>query len=73
MTSSEKNGLNIRTDKWKSQMRQDQVSGGVSVPLLASRTHSNVPRNLPKFGNKVKISNKSKIGNKVQYQVCITW
>ena len=30
MTSSGKNGLNIRT-KCKSQMGQDQVSGGVSV------------------------------------------
>ena len=54
MTSSGKNGLDI----FFVQMGQDQVSG-VSVPLLASRTRCNVLWKPPKFGNKVKIGNKS--------------
>ena len=62
MTSSGKNGLNIRTM---------QVPNGTGPgvrrnkrPLLASRTRCNVLWKPPKFGKKVKIGNKVQLGNK---------
>ena len=62
MTSSGKNGLNIRT-------MQVPNGAGPGVrrskrPLLASRTRCNVLWKPPKFGNKVKIGNKVQFGNK---------
>ena len=59
MTSSGKNGLNIRTNarpKW------DRTRS--KRPLLASRTRCNVLWKPPKLGNKVKIGNKVQFGNK---------
>ena len=60
MTSSGKNGLNIRT-----MQVQNGTGPGVrrsKRPLLASRTRCNVLRKPPK---KVKICNKVRFGNKV--------
>ena len=49
-------------NKCKSKMGQDQVSGGVSVTLLASRIRCNFLWKPPSF-----VPNKVKIGNKVQF------
>ena len=72
MTSSRKNGLNIRTNaspKWDRTRCPEKWTGpGVRMskrPLLASRTLCNVLWKPPKFGNKVKIGNNVKFGNKV--------
>ena len=62
MTSSGKNGLNIRTNA-----SPNGTGPGVrrsKRPLLASRTRFNVLWKPPKFGNKVKIGNKVQFGNK---------
>ena len=65
MTSSWKNGLNIRT------LEQMQVPNGTGPgvrrskrPLLASRIRCNILWKPQKFGNKVKIGNKVQFGNK---------
>ena len=62
MTSSGKNGLNIRTNaspKWdRTGVRRSKR------PLLASRTRCNILWKPPKFGNKVKIGIKVQFGNK---------
>ena len=59
MTSSGKNGLNIRTHGTGSGVRRRKR------PLLNSRTRCNVLWKPPKFGNiKVKIGNKVNFGNK---------
>ena len=53
ITSSGKNGLNIRTNaspKWDRTRCPEESKR----PLLASRTRCNVPLKPPKFGNKVK-------------------
>ena len=62
MTSSGKNGLNIKT-------KQVQNGTGPGVrrskrPLLANCTRCNVLWKPPKFGNKLKIGNKVQFGNK---------
>ena len=64
MTSSGKNGLNIRTNA--SPTVPNGTGPGVrrsNRPLLASRTRCNVLWKTPKFGNKVKIGNKVQFGN----------
>ena len=63
VTSSGKNGLNIRTNaspKWDSLGARRSCR-----PLLASRTRCNGLWKPPKFGNKVKIGNKVQFGNKL--------
>ena len=57
MTSSGKNGINIRTNAGPGVRRSKRL-------LLASRTRCNVLWKPPKFGNKVKIGNKVQFGNK---------
>ena len=52
MTSTGENGLNIRTIK--SQMGQNQVSGGVSILYWIAATVAMFYGNLPTFGNTVK-------------------
>ena len=64
MTSSGKNGLNIRTNA-SSQMGQDQVSGGVCVLCWLAPPVAMFYGNLQNLGNKVEIGNKVKFGNKV--------
>ena len=62
MTSSGKNGLNIRTNA-----SPNGTGPGVrrsKRPQLASRTRCNVPWKPPKFGNKVKIGIKVQFDNK---------
>ena len=70
MTSSRKNGLNIRTNaspKWdRTGVRRSKR------PLLASRTRCNVLWKPPKFGNKVKIGIKVQFGNKFANR-CNVW
>ena len=58
MTSSGKNGLNIRKNGTGPGVRRSKR------PLLASGTRCNVLWKPPKFDNKVEIGNKVKIGNK---------
>ena len=63
MTSSGKNGLNIRTNA-----SPNGTGPGVrrsKRPLLASRTRCNVLWKPSKFGNKVKIGIKVQFGNKL--------
>ena len=70
MTSSAKNCLN----KCKSQIGQDQVSGGVSVLCWLAATVAMFYGNLPKFGNKVNIGNKVQFGKGSQIGVLsISW
>ena len=52
-------------NKCKSQMGQDQVSGGVSVLCWLAAPVAMFYGILQNLGNKVKISNKVKFGNKV--------
>ena len=70
MTSSGKNGLNIRTNaspKWAGPgVRRSKR------PLLASRTRCNVLWKPPKFGNKVNIGIKVQFGNKLANR-CNVW
>ena len=63
MKSSGENGINVRINN-KSQIGQDQVSGGVSVLRGLAAPVAMFYGNLPKFGNKVKIGIKVKFGNK---------
>ena len=51
--------------KYKSQMGQDQVSGGVSVLCWLAAPVAMFYGNLPKFGNKVKIGNKVQFGDRL--------
>ena len=79
LTSSGKNGLNIRTNAETRQVQERLISSlenmqvpnltGQCVrrskrPLLASRTRCNVLWKPPIFGNKVKIGNQVQFGNK---------
>ena len=50
-------------NKCKSQMGQDQVSEGVSVLCWLAAPVAMFYGNVPKFGNKVKISNKVQFGD----------
>ena len=52
-------------NKCKSQMGQDQVSGGVSVLCWLAAPVAMFYGNLHNLGNKVKIGNKVQFGNKV--------
>ena len=63
MTSSGKNGLNIRTNE-SPKMGQDQVSGGVSVICWLAEPVTMFYGNLLKFGYKVKIGNKVQFGDR---------
>ena len=71
-TSPGKNGLNTRTNaspKCKSQIGQDQMSGGVSVICWLAAPVAMFYGNLPKFGNKVKIGNKVQFGDRLKIGV----
>ena len=63
MTSSGKNGLNIRTNA-SPKLDRTRCPEECKRPLLASRTRCNVLWKTPKFGNKVKIGSKVQFGNK---------
>ena len=56
-------------NKCKSQMRQDQVSGGVSVLCWLAAPVAMFYENLPKFGNKVKIGNNVQFGDRFKIGV----
>ena len=51
-------------NKCKSQMGQDQVSGGVSVLCWLTTPYAMSYGNLPKFVNKVQIGNKVQFGDR---------
>ena len=71
MTSSGKNGLNIRTNA-SPKIGQDHVSGGVSFLWWLAAPVTMFYGNLPKFVNEVKIGNKVKFGNKFK-NWCYVW
>ena len=71
MTSSGKNGLNIRANA-SSKVGQDQVSGGVIVLCWLAVPVPMFYENLPKFGNKVKIRNNVQFGDSFK-NWCNVW
>ena len=64
MTRPGENGLNIRTNA-SPKMRQDQVSGGVSVLFWLTATVAIFYGNLPKFGDKA-IKSSSLISSQIR-------